>query len=53
MSLDRLVRQLLVSERVGDSSIHALVEVFARLYHLPGPRVTNLAEIISGECTLG
>ncbi|XP_071521422.1 condensin complex subunit 3 [Panulirus ornatus] len=45
-SLDQLVRTLLVSDKVGESLVKGLVEVFAKL-HSPVTRVNQLAEIIS------
>lgn len=45
-SLDQLVRNLLVSDKVGESLVKGLVEVFGRL-HPANARITQLAEIIS------
>lgn len=45
-SLDQMVRNLLVSERVGESLVKGLVEIFSRLHPL-STRINQLAEIIS------
>lgn len=45
-SLDRMVRNLLVSDKVGESLVKGLVEIFSKLHPL-STRINQLAEIIS------
>ncbi|XP_076046036.1 chromosome associated protein G isoform X2 [Oratosquilla oratoria] len=45
-SLDNLVRTILICDRVGESVVKVLVEVFSKLYP-PTSRINQLAEIIS------
>ena len=45
-SLDKVIRTLLVNDKISDSLVKGLVEVFGKL-HPPTTRVNQLAEIIS------
>uniref|UniRef100_A0A0P4VX19 Nuclear condensin complex subunit 3 C-terminal domain-containing protein n=1 Tax=Scylla olivacea TaxID=85551 RepID=A0A0P4VX19_SCYOL len=45
-SLDQMVRNLLVSDKIGESLVKGLVEIFSKLHPL-STRINQLAEIIS------
>ena len=44
--MDQMVRNLLVSDKIGESLVKGLVEVFSKLHSL-STRINQLAEIIS------